>query len=203
MINASRVRRDFVVIAASAGGIEALNKLLSKLDAQLPAAIAVVMHRSPSFESKLGEVLQRSTALRVVEPVTRVSPEAGTLYLAPRDRHMVVENGALCVHRGPKLHHTRPAADPLFTSAAHAFGPRVMGVVLSGGGADGTLGCIEIKKTGGVVLVQDEREAVMPYMPRSSLEHDSVDAVLRLADIAAAITKVASGESVEVERVPR
>lgn len=197
MINAERLRRDVAVIAASAGGVKALIELFSRLSPGRAGAIGVVIHRSPTFESHLAQVLQRATRLTVVEPEGGEAIRSGTVYLAPPDRHMVVEGGRLAVHRGPKQHYTRPAADPLFLSAARAFGPRVLGVVLSGGGADGTLGCIEIKKLGGLVVVQDEREAVMPYMPRSSLLHHSVDAVLPLAEIAGVIAELAAGNSVE------
>jgi two-component system chemotaxis response regulator CheB len=159
VINAARSRRDVIVIGASAGGVAALSALFAKLPRDLPAAIGVVIHRSPLVESHLPRVLGRWSALPVLEPGEGEVFAPGRIYAAPRDHHMVLDDSRLRLSRGPKEHRTRPAVDPLFRSAARAFGPRVVGVVLSGSGSDGVGGMIAIKGAGGLTLVQDPREA--------------------------------------------
>ena len=179
MINAERVPRDVITIGASAGGIEALLRLFEKLPASLPAAIAVVVHRPPLFESQLAQIFDRRSALPVLEPEDRHPAEPGRVYLAPRDYHMVFEDGVIRLNRGPHQHRFRPAVDPLFLSAAEVYGRRVVGVLLSGGGADGVRGLIGIKARGGLSIVQDPSEARNPMMPTSAIAEDDVDAVLR------------------------
>ena len=120
MINRERVAHDIVTVGASAGGVEALVALLRRLPADIPAAIAVVLHRSPYYETKLPQVLGRESRLEVLEPVDGVPVERGRVYVAPRDQHLVFADGHLRLHRGPKEHWTRPAVAPLFVSAAGA-----------------------------------------------------------------------------------
>ena len=124
------------------------------------------------------------------------------VYTAPRDQHLLVEDGAVRLSHGPKEHRTRPAIDPLFRSAAEAYGPRVVGVLLTGFGDDGVPGFIEIKKAGGLTLVQDPTEAQHPTMPRTAIAEDDVDAVLRIEGLAKAIVALAAGETLEYARVP-
>src|SRR5687767_12767781 len=145
MINSNEFRRDVFVIGGAAGGIEALLALFLALPCELPAAIGVVVHRSPHFESNLARLLQRCSGLLILEPNHGEKITHNRVYVAPRDQHMVFEEGEARVHRGPKQHFTRPAVDPLFISAAEACGPRVVGILLSGGGDDGTSGLIAIK----------------------------------------------------------
>ena len=185
------VRRDIVVIGASAGGVETLISLLSGLPADLPAAVAIVLHRSPFFETRLPHVLGRRSALRIIEPEDEQPLTPSCAYVAPRDLHMIIENGRIMLNRGPKEHRTRPAIDPLFRSAADLYGPRVVGVLLSGRGADGVSGLIAIKAAGGMSIVQDPEEASHPTMPTTAIVKDDVDAVLPVADIAAALVELA------------
>lgn len=198
VVNAARVARDIVVIGASAGGVEALQALFSQLPATLPAVIAVVIHRSPLFESRLPFVLGLRAHLTVVEPRDGDRVVPGHVYTAPRDQHLVFEDGHLRTNRGPKEHRTRPAIDPLFRSAAAAYGPRVLGVLLTGLGDDGVPGFIDIKAAGGMTLVQDPAEARYPSMPRTAIAEDDVDGVLRLDDLAKAITALGSGQTFDV-----
>lgn len=202
MINAERQRRDVVVVGASAGGVEALRTLLAPLPADLAAAVAIVIHRSPVYQSKLPIVLGRRARLPVTEPVDGTLFEPGHVYAAPRDQHMIIEDGRLRLNRGPKEHHTRPAIDPLFRSAAESFGPRVVGVLLTGLGDDGVPGLMRIKVAGGLSMVQDPREAAYPTMPRSAIEDDDVDAILSLEQLAHAIVALAAGEALEAPRSP-
>jgi two-component system chemotaxis response regulator CheB len=185
--------RDVVVIGASAGGVQALMFLLSKMPADLRAIIGVVLHRTPYHETKLPFVLGRNAAVRVLEPDDCALLEPGVVYVAPRDQHLVFEKDRARLNRGPREHMTRPAVDPLFRSAAAAFGSRVAGVLLTGYGGDGVPGLIAIKAAGGVTIVQDPREAPHPTMPRRAIVEDDVDAILPLEGIAGAIVDMAEG----------
>jgi two-component system chemotaxis response regulator CheB len=196
-INAAGVRRDVIVIGASTGGFAAIQDIVALLPKGLAAVVGVVLHRGP-FKSEFAQLLGRRSPMAVVEPTARGPLVPGTIYVAPADRHMRFTNGAVLVDRGPKEHHTRPAVDPLFTTAADAFGRRVMGVVLSGNGSDGLLGCLAIKESGGLVIAQSPEEAACTSMPVSALEYDHVDALLPVGDIAPVLVRLAAGEEVEV-----
>ena len=203
MINADRCARDVVVVGASAGGVPTLIALFAKLPRDLPAAVAVVLHRSPYHESNLSRVLARWANLSIVEPADGTALEGRRVYIAPRDHHMTLEDGRVRIHRGPKEHRTRPAVDPLFRSAADVYGPRVVGVLLTGGGEDGVQGLIRIKAAGGLSIAQDPNEAPFPFMPMNAIVYDSVDAVLQVEMIAAAIPLLARGEQVIAPVRPR
>src|SRR5262252_3717839 len=164
-LNSARSIRDIIVIGGSAGGLEALMKLLCALPPDLPAAIGVVLHRSPVLSSNLSEVIKRSSQLPVVEVNEREPLRSGHVYLAPRDRHLRFDDGILHTSRDAHQHRFRPAVDPLFVSAANVHGDRVVGVLLSGGGEDGVPGLVAIKAAGGLSLVQDPREATVSMMP--------------------------------------
>src|SRR5262245_2569733 len=129
VINLAQIPRDIIAIGASAGGVEALIALFAKLPQGLPAAIAAVIHRSPVFETQLPAVLGRRSLLPVLEPEDNVPFMPGRIYIAPRDRHLILQDGVVRLSGGAKEHRTRPAIDPLFTSAAHRYGPRVVGVL--------------------------------------------------------------------------
>jgi two-component system, chemotaxis family, protein-glutamate methylesterase/glutaminase len=188
-------RRDVVVVGASAGGIEALLSLLGKLPADLEAAVLVVVHRNPFRRSSLDRVLGYRSLLPVVEPRGGEPVEPRTLYIAPRDHHMTVGAGAIRLDRGPQQHRTRPAVDPLFISAADEWGPRVVGVLLSGAGEDGVKGMIAVKRAGGTGLVQDPAEALHASMPLSALRNDHVDGVLPVVEIARMLAALAAGRT--------
>lgn len=193
MINAERVPRDLIVIGGSAGSVVPVIRLLSALPGSIPAAIAVVVHRSPFHESQLSWVLSRRTRLSVTEPTEAEPLKHGVVYVAPRDQHMVVDHGVIRLNRDAKEHRTRPAIDPLFRSAAASYGDRVAGVLLSGMGADGVSGLIHIKAAGGLSLVQSPGEAEFPIMPDRAIHEDDVDAVLPVDALAEALAVIASG----------
>jgi two-component system chemotaxis response regulator CheB len=196
IINPDGRARDVFVIGASAGGVPALMHLLSKLPGDLPAIAGLVLHRTPYHETQLPYVLGRHAVVPVVEPADGTPLEQGVVYVAPRDQHLLFHGGHARLSRGPREHMTRPAIDPLFRSATAAYGPRVVGVLLTGFGGDGVPGLIKIKEAGGVTLVQDPREAAHPTMPRRAIAEDDVDAVLPLDGIAAALIELASGRIV-------
>jgi two-component system chemotaxis response regulator CheB len=195
MINQDRTVRDTFVLGASAGGIEALAGILKRLPATLSATVGIVLHRSPTFESQLDRLLGRFSALPVGEPADGDPIKAGQVYVAPRDVHMSMHDERWRLHRGPKVHFSRPAIDPLFMSAAASRGRRAVGVLLSGGGSDGVLGLLAIKAADGLSIAQQPSEAQAPSMPRHAIDEDHVDAILRLDQIASLIAALAVGQS--------
>jgi two-component system chemotaxis response regulator CheB len=189
-----RQPRDIVTIGASAGGIEALLALFAKLPPDLAATLAVVVHRAPYYMSILDRILDRKSTLPVKEPADGDPVERSRIYLAPRDQHLTLDGDRFRLDRGPQQHRMRPAVDPLFLSAAKSYGARVVGMLLSGSGADGVRGLIAIKAAGGVSLVQDPAEARNPSMPATAIAEDDVDAILPIEGLSSALVSLAMGE---------
>jgi two-component system chemotaxis response regulator CheB len=182
-----------VAIGASAGGVESLRRLVRDLPGDLPAAVAVVLHLRANSRSLLAEILGRSGSLPAHQATDRCPLRAGHIFVAAPDYHLLVEDQVLRVSRGPTENGVRPAIDPLFRSAAAAFGSRTVGVVLSGSLDDGTAGLFEIKRRGGWAMVQDPKEALHPAMPLSALEHVAVDVVADCAALGAHIVRALTG----------
>jgi two-component system chemotaxis response regulator CheB len=180
-------------VGASAGGVEALTRLAGQLDPDLDAAVLVVLHISPG-ESVLPKILTRAGKLPAAHAVDGEPLVAGCIYVAPPDRHLIVADGRLRVVRGPQENGHRPAIDPLFRSAAVAYGERAVAVVLSGSLDDGAAGCAAVARHGGRVVIQDPDDATYPSMPRNAIAADHPDCVVPLAKIGAAVND-------EVERV--
>jgi len=179
---------DIVALAASAGGLNALTHVLTALPADFPAAIAVVQHLDPRHRSLMAEILGRRTALRVKEAAEGDRLEPGTAYIAPPNRHLLVNpGGVLSLSQTELVHFVRPSADLLFESAAATYRERAIAVVLSGTGTDGAMGVKAIKKTGGTVIVQLPSSAEFRGMPDAAEQTAMVDFVLPLAEIASAI----------------
>ena len=197
MINGARIVRDFFAFGGSAGGYEALVEVLRRLPEDFPGTIGVVLHRSPIHMSYLVRLLGRQVKLAVREPIDGEWIEPRHIYLAPQDFHMTMEDGFWRLERGPKRHLMRPAVDPLLISAAKVRGKRVVGVLLSGGGADGVEGLIAISDAGGISLAQQPNEARVKSMPASAITHDDVDAVLPVHRIAAVLPLLAAGHSAQ------
>src|SRR5688500_9485005 len=174
--------RDIIVIGTSAGGLEALRRLTADLPSDLPASIFVVQHCSPG-PSRLAKILSRSGPLRTISPVNHEAIQSGLIYVAPPDRHMLIQDGHVCTSQGPKENRSRPAIDVLFRSAARSYGARVIGVVLSGNLDDGTAGLMAITSAGGLAIVQDPDDALYAGMPSSALRHVQPDHVAPLAEI--------------------
>lgn len=162
--------RDIIVIGASAGGIEALSTIVRQLPADLPAALFVVVHFPGNATSVLPQILERAGRLPALHPSHGARIEPGRIYVAPPNYHLLLAEGHVHLWRGPKENGTRPAVDPLFRSAARTYGPRVVGVVLTGNLDDGSAGLAAIHRGGGVALVQDPSDASHPSMPTSALE---------------------------------
>lgn len=187
--------KDIIVIGASAGGVDALQRLCAALPADLPASVFVAQHLSPSSKSMLPLLLDRVGPLRAVTPVDGQAIEPGHIYVASPDLHMLLRDGKVLMRRGPFENRTRPAVNALFRSAAVHYGSRVIGVVLTGLLDDGTDGLIAIKATGGASVVQDPKDAEWPSMPQNALKRDHVDAVVTLQNMAALLADLSRQEA--------
>jgi two-component system chemotaxis response regulator CheB len=194
---------DIIVIGASAGGVTALQRLLEDLPGDLGAALFVVLHLSAGAKSALPRILGRASTLPVIEAVDGEAIRAGRVYVAVPDRHLLVRSdGTIRLSRGPKENHTRPAVDALFRSAAVAFGPRVIGVVLTGYLDDGTSGLIAIKARGGISVVQDPDDARYDGMPRNALKGDSPDYCVPLVVMPALLKRLVAEPAPPEELFP-
>jgi two-component system, chemotaxis family, protein-glutamate methylesterase/glutaminase len=185
-------KRDIVVVGASAGGVEALRLLVAGLPADLPAAVFVVLHMPRSAPSALPAILNRPGPLTATAAVDGEKPVHGRIYVAGADHHLLIIDGRIRLSRGPSENGHRPAIDPLFRSAARAYGPRVIGVVLSGSRDDGAAGLESIVGHGGVAVVQEPADALHPSMPNSALERVNAEHVVPAAKMGALIGALAS-----------
>jgi two-component system, chemotaxis family, protein-glutamate methylesterase/glutaminase len=176
--------RDIIVVGASAGGVEALQKLAASLPEHLEAAVFISVHFPEGGTSVLPRILSRAGALPAQHARNGEQIQPGRIYVAPPDHHLLLTGAGLRIVRGPKENGNRPAIDPMFRSAALAFGPRVIGVVLTGNLDDGTSGLAAIKRHGGATVVQDPDDALFPSMPQSAITHVDVDCVVPLSSIA-------------------
>ena len=181
--------RDIVVMAASAGGVEVLRDLLSRLPGNLPASVLVVLHIPATSGGALASILDRSGPLAAATALDGEALRHGRVYVAPPDRHLLLTDDRIELSHGPRQNGHRPAADPLFTSAAAVAGPRVLGVVLSGTLDDGALGAAAIEQSGGLVAVQDPAESPYTGMPQAALAATARPEILTSAGIAALITR--------------
>jgi two-component system chemotaxis response regulator CheB len=176
---------DIVALAASAGGLKALTDVLAALPAEFPAAIVVVQHLDPRHRSLMAEILGKRTSMPVKEACEGDMLEPGRIYVAPPNRHLLVnQDRTLSLTQTELVHFVRPSADLLFESAAATFRDKAIAVVLSGSGSDGAMGVKAIKKMGGTVIVQDEKTAEFSGMPEAAVKTGEVDFVLPLNDIA-------------------
>ena len=183
-------RPDIVVIGASAGGLQALSTIVETLPRSLPACVLVVVHSSTNGQGVLPQILERISSLPVMFARDGDALAPGRMYVAPPDFHLVVGPTSVATVHGPRENGFRPAIDPLFRTAARAFGPRVIGVVLSGALSDGTYGLSVVKHHGGLAIVQDPRDALIPNMPQSALSSVDVDHVLPAAEIGPMIERL-------------
>jgi two-component system chemotaxis response regulator CheB len=191
------MEHDLIVIGGSAGALEPLSTILGGLSSTFPAAVCVVMHTPPDSNSVLTEILARSTVLPVAYAMDSAPLVRGRVFVAPPDHHLVIHAGALSVHQGPRENGFRPAIDPLFRSAARVYGPRVIGVVLSGAMDDGTFGLAAIKEAGGLAVVQHPYEASTPSMPLSAIQSVEVDHIVRAKEISDVLTQAATSTAAE------
>jgi two-component system chemotaxis response regulator CheB len=178
------LQRDVIVIGASTGGVEALSTLVAGLPDDFPAAVFVVIHISEDTPSHLPTILNRVGSLAVGHAVDREPIRRGRIYVAPPGLQTAVENGRIGVRRGPRENMHRPSVDVLFRTAAHHYGPRVIGVILTGSMDDGAEGLAAVKRGGGIAIVQDPSQARASSMPAHALERTDVDYVVELNAVA-------------------
>jgi len=179
-------RVDAVVIGTSAGGVEALSRLLPALPRAAPAAVFVVLHLPRERPSLLVDIFAHRCEMAVREASDKEPVEAGTIYFAPPDYHLLVDEGPqLALSSDELVNFSRPAIDVLFESAADEYGERLLGIVLTGGNQDGAAGLQAVRAAGGMTIVQQPETAQVPYMPELALERGEVDYVLTLEQIAA------------------
>jgi two-component system chemotaxis response regulator CheB len=179
---------DVIAVAASAGGLRALKQILAALPAGFPAALVVVQHLDPRHRSLMAEILSRSTPLRVQQATEGDRIEPSTVYIAPPNKHLLVNpDGTLSMSMFKLVHFVRPSADLLFESVAASYKDRAIAVVLTGTGSDGSFGVEAIKKMGGTVIAQDEDTSEFFGMPGAAIRSGNVDFVLPLADMPSAL----------------
>src|SRR5690348_15223252 len=183
--------RRIIVIGASAGGVEALTQIARDLPSDIDAALFVTIHFPPTSTSALPRILNRAGPLPAAHAMDGGLIEVGKIYIAPPDHHLLLFRGEMRLYRGPRENGNRPAVDPMFRSAALSFGPRVIGVILSGSLDDGTSGLLAIKRRGGRSVVQDPEDALFPSMPQSAIDHVAVDYVVKLDRMAALLNELA------------
>ncbi len=173
-----------VVIGASTGGVSALKILLGELPADFPVPVLVATHISPDSDDGLAVLLDTLCAIRVKEADEQELLAMGTVYLAPANYHLLVERGGnLALSIDPPVNFARPSVDVLFESAAEAYGPELIGIILTGAGSDGSKGLLKIKDRGGMAIVQAPADAEMDSMPRSALQLLKADHVVPLKEI--------------------
>lgn len=175
--------RNIIVMGSSQGGTGPLTEIVRSLSPDLQAAVFIVRHLPPESNNYLVDILAKATSLPVVSASHCETIQQGTIHVAPANRHLLINTSLTFLSDGPHENMCRPAIDPLFRSAAVAYGPRVIGIVLSGELDDGTPGLQAIKECGGLAIVQDPATACSPSMPESALEDVIVDYSLPPPDI--------------------
>src|SRR5215813_4454342 len=183
----SNAAYDVVAMAASAGGLAALNHVLAELPGDFPAAVVVVQHLDPRHRSLMAEILSRRTRLQVKQAVEGDLVMPGMVYIAPPDQHLLVNPGTLSLSQTELVHFVRPSADLLFESVAASYRERALAVVLTGTGSDGTMGVQAVKKVGGIVIAQDESSSDFFGMPGGAIQTGSVDYIVPLTAIASTL----------------
>ena len=185
-------RHKLIVVGASAGAMQALRKLVAQLPGDLPAAMFIVTHMSPDATGDaLVRALDEAGPLACRHATDGERFETGRIYVAPSDRHMLIEAETILLTKGARENRSRPAIDPLFRSAAVAHGNRVIGVILTGYLDDGTSGMTAIRRCGGICIAQDPEDADHPDMPRSVIVNVGVDHCLPIAGMGALLSDLA------------
>ena len=182
---------DIVVIGASAGGVEALTRLVRGLPSGLLASLFVVCHFPAGVRSVLPEILSRAGRLLASHASDGEPFHPGHIYIAPPDHHLLLlPDNRMALQHGPRENYHRPAIDPLFRSAARVYGRRVIGVILTGAMHDGTAGLMAVRSAGGIAVVQDPADAWVAAMPESAAEIAGADHVVPIAELAALLVQL-------------
>jgi two-component system chemotaxis response regulator CheB len=195
----NRAVRNIVVIGGSAGSFKLLTRLVAALPIDLPAALFIVIHIPAHGATYLSDILARHGLLPAARATHGEPIRPGRIYLPQPGYHLLLEKGYIRVNDGPRENYTRPAIDPLFRSAAYNYGPRVIGVLLSGLQKDGAVGLRLIKEHGGIAMIQDPADAPFPSMPQHALNRlgKTVDYVLPFVDIPLVLQQLVTGTALE------
>ena len=186
---------DVVAFAASAGGVNALMKVLEGLPEGFPAAVVIVQHLDPRHRSLMADIMQRHCSLEVKQAEEGDQIQPGHVYIAPPNHHVLVTpHRSLSLTESELVHFVRPSADLLFESVATTYKERAIAVVLTGTGFDGAMGVTAVKNRGGTVIAQDKDTAEFPGMPSAAIATGDVDFVLPLSEIAGAIVRLVKDE---------
>jgi two-component system chemotaxis response regulator CheB len=197
-------RIDAVVMGASAGGVEALSRLLPALQPSLRAAIFVVIHLRRERRSLLVDIFAPMCRLPVREALDKEPARPGTVYFAPPDYHMLLDNGPqLSLSVDDPVHFSRPSIDVLFESAADVYAERLLGIILSGGNEDGAAGLEAVHRAGGITIVQSPETAAVPHMVKSALKRAPADFVLSLDEIAAFLRALSDASTAQSAPLPQ
>jgi two-component system, chemotaxis family, protein-glutamate methylesterase/glutaminase len=195
--------RDVLAVGTSAGGVQALLFLAENFSRDFPAAVLVTIHLPSYSRSTLDGMLGQAGPLSASFAVEGERLKKGHIYIAPPDRHLLLDGDRLSLGSGPRENNARPAIDPMFRSAAVCCGPRAVGVVLTGTLGDGASGLWALNQCGGLTIVQDPQDAAFPEMPLSALNRAKPDHVVRLADMPALVESLAHAPAGAPTPVPR
>lgn len=184
------MRPELIVIGVSLGGLKALETILAGLE-KIQAPIVIVQHTKSNI-ALLADLLQRHTQLPVKEADDAEELRNGAIYIAPSDYHLMIENNHCALSLEAPVEFCRPSINVLFETASHAFGERLLAIVLTGNNSDGAIGAALVKANGGMVIVQDPEDCEAPSMPRATISTTKVDQVLKLTEIAPYLVKLCS-----------
>lgn len=201
------MEHDIIVVGTSAGGIEVLSRMVRGLPVGFPASLFIVCHLPTGARSALPEILSREGALLASHAIDNEPFYPGQIYVAPPDWHLMIgPDRRMRLSRAARENRHRPAVDPLFRSAAGHFGPKVIGVILSGALSDGVAGLMAVRAAGGLAVVQDPDDAIIAGMPRNAVKIAGADHVVKAVDLARLLTalvqsQVAPNRSDEVDPI--
>lgn len=185
------IRRQALIIGGSAGSLNVLLEVLPVLEPGIALTIIIVLHRKPGADSLLTNLLSMKTSIPIKEIEEKEKIETGTIYLAPSDYHLLIEKDlTFSLDHSEKVHYSRPSIDVAFESAAEVYEEKLAALLLSGANADGVEGLSQIKKRGGLVLVQDPETAAVPFMPALAKNTVNFDALLKTEEIGAYINSL-------------
>jgi two-component system chemotaxis response regulator CheB len=196
-------KRDIIVVGASAGGVTALVDLVQSIPKDINAAIFIVLHIPSSSPSNLPAILSNAGLLNAVHPKDGQPVKPGRIYVASPDHHMLLEGGRVLIKKGPKENRFRPSIDALFRSAAYVYGPRVIGIVLSGVLNDGTSGLWSVKRLGGITIIQEPNDADFPGMPLNVLDYVKVDYTIAASKMGALLNKLTKEKALRKPKISK
>lgn len=180
-----------IAIGASAGAVQALQVILPRLPVGYPLPVLVVVHVPPDRSNVLLPLFQSKCRMRVKEAEDKEPMDGGVIYFAPSDYHMLVEaDGALALSNDEPVNYSRPSIDVLFESAADAYGPALVGVILTGANNDGAAGLKAVTDAGGVAIVEDPAQAYASAMPNAALDAAATAKVMNLDAIASYLSSL-------------